>query len=151
MDKDSGRGRICKGPWAWNTKAYVSGAQTHQQLKPLGNNWNWGTINKAMPVSHFHIFRFNCQRTPKWFEYAYNLGTTWHQQLDTLEFGWTPGVGDGQGGLESCDSRGRKDRTRLSNWNELNWTEPSKLIFSKLFCLVECRRNSGRWTRIVMS
>ena len=23
----------------------------------------------------------------------------WHHRLDGLEFGWTPGVGDGQGGL----------------------------------------------------
>ena len=25
----------------------------------------------------------------------------WHHQLDGHGFGWTPGVGDGQGGLES--------------------------------------------------
>ena len=34
------------------------------------------------------------------------------------EFGWTPGVGDGQGGLACCDSWGRKesDMTELLNW-----------------------------------
>ena len=28
----------------------------------------------------------------------------WHHQLNGHEFGWTPGVGDGQGGLACCDS-----------------------------------------------
>ena len=33
----------------------------------------------------------------------------WHHQLDGDEFGWTLGVGDGQGGLACCDSWGRKE------------------------------------------
>ena len=28
----------------------------------------------------------------------------WHHWLDGHEFGWTPGVGDGQGGLACCNS-----------------------------------------------
>jgi len=32
----------------------------------------------------------------------------WHQRLSGHEFGWTPGVGDGQGGLACSGSRGRK-------------------------------------------
>ena len=28
----------------------------------------------------------------------------WHYQLDGHGFGWTPGVGDGQGGLACCGS-----------------------------------------------
>ena len=28
----------------------------------------------------------------------------WHHQLDGHEFGWAPGVGDGQGGLMCCGS-----------------------------------------------
>ena len=32
----------------------------------------------------------------------------WHHQLDGHEFGWTPGVGDGQGGLACCSSWGYK-------------------------------------------
>ena len=38
-----------------------------------------------------------------------------HHRLDAHEFGWTPGVGDGQGGLVCCDPWGRKSRTRLSD------------------------------------
>ena len=32
----------------------------------------------------------------------------WHHQLTGRGFGWTPGVGDGQGGLVCCSSWGRK-------------------------------------------
>ena len=32
----------------------------------------------------------------------------WHHQLNGHEFGYTPGVGDGQGGLACCDSWGHK-------------------------------------------
>ena len=48
----------------------------------------------------------------------------WHHRLDGHEFEWTPGVGDGQGGLVCCDSWGRKesDMTEQLNWIELNWT-----------------------------
>ena len=45
----------------------------------------------------------------------------WHHWLDACEFGWTPGVGDGQGDLACCDSWGRKesDTTERLNWTEL--------------------------------
>ena len=33
----------------------------------------------------------------------------WHHRLSRHEFGWPPGVGDGQGGLACCSSWGRKE------------------------------------------
>ena len=33
----------------------------------------------------------------------------WHHQLNERGSGWTPGVGDGQGGLAWCGSWGRKE------------------------------------------
>ena len=33
----------------------------------------------------------------------------WHYQLNGHEFGWTPGVGDGQGGLVCCCPWVRKE------------------------------------------
>ena len=33
----------------------------------------------------------------------------WHHQLDGHGFGWTPRVGDGQGGLACCSSWGHKE------------------------------------------
>ena len=49
----------------------------------------------------------------------------WHHGLDGRESEWTPGDGDGQGGLEWCNSWGRKesDTTEWLKWTELNWTE----------------------------
>ena len=46
----------------------------------------------------------------------------WHHGLDGCESEWTPGVGDGQGGLACGNSRGRKesDTTEGLNWIELN-------------------------------
>ena len=48
----------------------------------------------------------------------------WHHQLNAHEFGWTPGVGDRQGGLVCCNSWGHKesDTTEWLNWAELHWT-----------------------------
>ena len=44
----------------------------------------------------------------------------WHHRLDGHGFGWTPGVGDGQGGLVSAVHGVAKSGTRLSDWTELN-------------------------------
>ena len=43
----------------------------------------------------------------------------WHHWLDGRESEWTPGVGDGQGGLACCDSWGHKE-SDTTEW--LNWT-----------------------------
>ena len=45
----------------------------------------------------------------------------WHHQLYAHEFGWTLGVGDGQGGLACCSSWGHKESyiTEQLNWTEL--------------------------------
>ena len=47
----------------------------------------------------------------------------WHHRLNGHEFEWTPGVGDGQGGLACFDSWGHKelDLTERLNWTELNY------------------------------
>ena len=45
----------------------------------------------------------------------------WHHLLNGHEFGWTPAVGDGQGGLACCGSWGR--RVGYDWATELNWTE----------------------------
>ena len=47
----------------------------------------------------------------------------WHHRLSGHGVGWTPEVGDGQGGLVCCFSWGCKDSDTTENWTELNWTE----------------------------
>ena len=41
----------------------------------------------------------------------------WHHRLDGHGFGWTPGVGDGQGGLVCCKSWGRKESDTTERLN----------------------------------
>ena len=45
----------------------------------------------------------------------------WHHRLDGCESAWTPGDGDGQGGLACYNSWGHKesDMTERQNWTEL--------------------------------
>ena len=49
----------------------------------------------------------------------------WHHWLHGRESEWTPGDGDGQGGLACCDSWGRKE---LDTTERLNWTELIPLL-----------------------
>ena len=55
----------------------------------------------------------------------------WRHRLNGLGFGWALGVGDGQGGLACCGSRGRK---------ELDTTERLHFQFS-LSCIGEGNGN----------
>ena len=41
----------------------------------------------------------------------------WHHQLNGHGFGWTPGVGDGQGGLACCGSWGCKELDTIKRLN----------------------------------
>ena len=67
----------------------------------------------------------------------------WYHWLDGSESEWTPGVGDGQGGLACCDSWGRKesDMTERLNWTE-HWgiCEKSKWL---------CNAASGAKSQVV--
>ena len=62
----------------------------------------------------------------------------WHHGLDGCESEWTPGDGDGQGGLLCCDSWGRKelDTTERLNWTESHWKTLWQLGFI-CWCLAQ--------------
>ena len=45
----------------------------------------------------------------------------WHHRLNEYEFEYTPGVGDGQGGLDAAVQGVAKSRTQLSDWTEYAW------------------------------
>ena len=55
----------------------------------------------------------------------------WHHWLDGRESQWTPGVGDGRGGLACCKSCGHKesDLTERLIWSDLTyrWNKESEL------------------------
>ena len=64
----------------------------------------------------------------------------WHHWLYGRESEWTPGVGDGQGGLVCCDSWG----CRVGHdWaTELNWTELMTQTVNNLLAMRETRVRS---------
>ena len=53
----------------------------------------------------------------------------WHHWLDGRESEWTPGVGDGQGGLACCDSWGREE-SDTTEW--LIWSDEVYLFLAYL-------------------
>ena len=60
----------------------------------------------------------------------------WHHRLNGHGSGWTPGFGDGQGGLACCGSFGIKqsNTTERLNWNDLKCS-----CFVKFFVVVVSR------------
>ena len=59
----------------------------------------------------------------------------WHHRLNGHGFGWTLGVGDGQGVLACSDSWGTKE---LDMTEQQNWTKAGKIYTWEQFC-VNCR------------
>ena len=85
----------------------------------------------------------------------------WHHRLNGHEFGWTLGVGDGQGGLVCCSPWGcqESDTTEGLNWTELSLTlaslnpnrYPDCLSVKSDSCCRERmagRRGRGYWRRL---
>ena len=73
----------------------------------------------------------------------------WHHRLSGHGFGWTPGVGDRQGGLACWGSWGHKESatTDWLNWTEQNWTHVHSMCFvlpahgylrAATFCILLC-------------
>ena len=62
------------------------------------------------------LWGIGCRRRSEWQDEMVG----WHHQLNGHEFEWTPGVGDGQGGLGCCSSWGHKESDTTER---LNWTE----------------------------
>ena len=64
----------------------------------------------------------------------------WHHQFNGHGFGWTPGVGDGQGGLACCGLWGCKelDTTERLDWTELIYvlTAPGLLVAALIIFII---------------
>ena len=67
----------------------------------------------------------------------------WHNRLDGRESEWTPGVGDGQGGLACCNSWGRKE---LDTTERLNWAE----LRVYLYDILDKGGAKSNWTRVLI-
>ena len=55
----------------------------------------------------------------------------WYHRLNGHEFEWTPGDGDGQGGLACCNLWGHKESDMTERLNWLNWLKSYNSISSE--------------------
>ena len=92
----------------------------NQKQKPFKvTSWFFSTLKSCHIQKNLDFLKF---RKKDWGQEE--KGTTenemvgWHHRLNEHGFGWTPGVGVGQGGLACCSSWGRKesDTTEWLNW-----------------------------------
>ena len=85
--------------WRWSSNIWLSGAKSRLTGNDPDAGKDWGQEEKGAVEDEM---------------------VGWHLRLSGHGFGWTPGIGDGQGGLACCGSWVTKSRTRLSDWTELN-------------------------------
>ena len=86
--------------WGWNSNTLATSPKSWLIGKDSDAGRDWGQKEKGTTEDEM---------------------ADWHHWLDGHESEWTPGVGDGQGGLACCDSWARKesDTTERLNWTEL--------------------------------
>ena len=92
--------------WSWNSNTLATSCEDWLIGKDPDAGRDWGQEEKGMTEDEM---------------------AGWHHWLDGRESGWTPGAGDGQGGLACCGSWGRKElvTTEGLNWTELNANDAS--------------------------
>ena len=93
----------------------LEGLMLRLKLQHFGHlMWRANSLEKTLMLGAIRGRRRRGRQRMKWLD-----GIT-----DPIhEFGWIPGVGDGQGGLACCDSWGCKelDTTELLNWTDWIW------------------------------
>ena len=116
--------------WCWRRLVRVSWLQEIQPVHPKGNQ-SWIFIGKTdapilwpPDVKNWLIWK-DRDAGKDWGQEEKGMTedkmVVWYHQPYKHEFGWTPGVGDGQGSLAYCNPWGRKE-LYTTEW--LNWTEP---------------------------
>ena len=85
--------------WSWNSNTLSTDVKNWLIRKDPDAGRDWGQEEKGMTEDKM---------------------VGWHHWLNGHGFGWTRGVGDGQGGLACCSSWGHKE---LDTTEWLNWTE----------------------------
>ena len=128
----------CVGEDSWESL----GLHEIQPVHPKGN-WSWVFIGRTDAEAEAPVFwPYDAKSWLIWKDpdvgkdWRQEKGTTkdetvrWHHWLNGHEFRWTPGVGDGQGGLAWCGSRGCKelDTTERLNWVHLEFLQSINVI-----------------------
>ena len=125
--------RLCRLRQPWKERMHANAATHHFVLCPLQEISPGCSLEGMMLKLKLQYFGHltwrvdSLEKTDTGKDWGQEeKGTTedemavWHHRLHGHEFGWTPGVGDGQGGLPCCNSWGRKelDTTEWLNWSE---------------------------------
>ena len=103
----------------WCTHTFTEAVLSPHTLKEKGGyNWHHVCFSECRRGAIFAAGSLHSLIGLFQYTWAYTFN------LDGHESEWTPGDGDGQGGLACCDSWGRKesDTTERLNWTELNWS-----------------------------
>ena len=119
--------------WCWRILLRVpwtAGRSNQSILKEMSLGWALEGLMLKLKLQYFgHLMRRvdSLEKTNAGRDWGQEEKGTpedemaeWHHLLDGHAFGWTPGVGDGQGGLACCNSWGRKESDTTER---LNWTE----------------------------
>ena len=145
--------------WCWRRLLRVP--LDSKEIKPSNckGNQSWifiGRTDAEAPVYFSHLIqRADSEKDPDagkvWGQKEKGMAEDemigWHHWLDGRGFGWTPGVGDGQGGVACCSSWGSQ-RLRYNwvtelNWIELDWVLPFQIQMLKPYCPINCFWGQG--------
>ena len=136
--------------------------------------WFWSSNELTDPQkkfnSVFYLIKFSFSLFKVWFKFSetcfYEIGkdsdagrdwgqeekgmaedemARWHHWLEGRESEWTPGIGDGQGGLACRNSWGRKESDTTER---LNWTELNVICYSQNF--YTSRLKTKNWSFILL-
>ena len=102
---------LAKGDQSW---VFIGRTDVEAELQYFGHlMWRVDSLEETMMLGGIGGRRRREWQRMRWLDGI--TSSTGH------EFGWTPGVGDGQGSLACCHSWGHKesDTTERLNWNEL--------------------------------
>ena len=117
--------RLLRVPW-------TTRRSNHSILKEISQEYSLEGLMLKLKLQYFDhlIWRTDSLEKTLMLGRWEEKGTTedemvgWCHRLNGHGFGWTPGVGDGQGSLACCSPWGHKE-SDMTEW--LNWTEPSKV------------------------
>ena len=74
-----------------------------------------------------------------------------HHRLNGHGFGWIPGIGDGQGGLECCNFWGRKESDTTERLNWLTYLSSKVKLMSTLMMIQIDSTVQGLWKPALLS
>ena len=129
--------RLLKVPWT--TRRSNQSILKKVILGVHWKDWCWGWNSNSLATSWEELThlkrpsRWEILRAGEGDDRGWDVG--WHHWLNGHGFGWTPGVGDGQGGLLCCSTWCHKESDMTK---QLNWTELSLPVYQYTYVIYIC-------------